>query len=166
MYRECSFEFFRDRETTIKIKFALSGGGGGRWAYWGEREKSSKTRFFVGNATTINLEVQILLARNFAVIAQAPSFCDLEVSLGARVRVEVLALGVPVPEASCYFISGGSERLEIPANNDRGKENSPPTPPPLQKALVTILFKIISRVKLLFSNYLGDYTPAITVTIL
>ena len=43
--------FFRDGETTIKIKFSLFEGGGG--AFWGQRGKSSKTLFFVGNATTI-----------------------------------------------------------------------------------------------------------------
>ena len=40
---------FRDGETTIKIKFPLFEG----WGALGQRGKSSKTLFFVGNATTI-----------------------------------------------------------------------------------------------------------------
>ena len=40
---------FRDGETTIKIKFAVFSGVG----HAGQRGKSSKTLFFVGNVTTI-----------------------------------------------------------------------------------------------------------------
>ena len=39
----------RDGETTIKIKISLFEGGG----LEGQRGKSSKTLFFIGNATTI-----------------------------------------------------------------------------------------------------------------
>ena len=42
----------RDDETTIKIKFAVLGGGGSVGGQF-ERGKSSKTLFFVGSATTI-----------------------------------------------------------------------------------------------------------------
>ena len=44
-----SLSYFRESETTIKIKFALFRGG---WA-GGQGGKLSKTLFFVGNATTI-----------------------------------------------------------------------------------------------------------------
>ena len=67
---------FRAGETTIKIKFSLFEGGGGAW---GQRGKSSKTQFFfffLGGGgerhDNKNLKVQILLSRNFVVIAQAP----------------------------------------------------------------------------------------------
>ena len=40
---------FKDSETTIKIKFSIFEGAGP----WGQRGKSSKMLFFVGNATTI-----------------------------------------------------------------------------------------------------------------
>ena len=42
--------FPREGETTIKIKFAVSRGGGG---LGGREENCRKTLFFVGNATTI-----------------------------------------------------------------------------------------------------------------
>ena len=65
----------RDGETTIKIKFAVLKGG----AEGGERGKSSKTLFFFlslffrGKKSHDNkiLNVQILLSRNFVVVAQA-----------------------------------------------------------------------------------------------
>ena len=39
-----------------------------------ERKYRPKTLVFIGNATTIKFEVEILLSRNFVVIAQAPIF--------------------------------------------------------------------------------------------
>ena len=56
-----------ESETRIKIKFALVRGGGAG----GQGGKSSKTLFFMGNVMTIKL-LQILLSRNFVVVAQAP----------------------------------------------------------------------------------------------
>ena len=47
-------------ETTIKIKFAVLGGG-----HWGQRGKSSKTLLFVGNATTINFESVNFIVEKF-----------------------------------------------------------------------------------------------------
>ena len=62
----------RDGETTIKIKFAVSSGGGGRW---GQRGKSSKNACFRGKRHDNKiLKVQILLSRNVVVIAQAPNY--------------------------------------------------------------------------------------------
>ena len=71
--------FFRESETTIKIKFAIFRGG---WA-GGQRGKFSKTLFFHGKRHDNKiLKVNILLSRNFVVMAQAPIFADLEFHIG------------------------------------------------------------------------------------
>ena len=64
------FPNLRDGETTIIMKFSLLGGGGPR----GQRGKSSKSADFFRGKRRDNkiLKVQILLSRNFVVIAQAP----------------------------------------------------------------------------------------------
>ena len=63
--------FFRESETTIKIKFAFSGVGG----QGGREENCPKRYLFVGKRHDNNiLKVNILLSRNFVVMAQAPSF--------------------------------------------------------------------------------------------
>ena len=71
---------FRDGETTIKIKFAVLRGV----TNWGQRGKSSKRLFFFFHGKRHDnkiLKVQILLSRNFVVIAPAPiSVCYLSVS--------------------------------------------------------------------------------------
>ena len=65
------FRFWlRDGETTIKIEFVLLRGGG---AFGAEREIVQKRCFFRGKRHDNKiLKVQILLSRNFVVIAQAP----------------------------------------------------------------------------------------------
>ena len=68
---------FRDGETT-KIKFALLGGGG---VAWGQRGKSKNAVSFFSRGKRHDnkiSKVQILLSRNFVVIAQAPSPRPLE----------------------------------------------------------------------------------------
>ena len=63
--------FFRDGETTIKIKCALFEGGGP----WGQRGKSSKNAVFRGKRHDNKiLKVEILLSRYFVIIAQAPNY--------------------------------------------------------------------------------------------
>ena len=57
------------RRDDNKNKICSFEGGG---VALGAERKSSKTLFFVGNVTTINFEMQILLSRNFVVVAQAP----------------------------------------------------------------------------------------------
>ena len=65
------FMFLRDGETTIKIKISLWRGE----RAWGQRGKSSKNACFRGKRHDNEiLKVQILLSRNFVVIAQVPSF--------------------------------------------------------------------------------------------
>ena len=60
---------FRDGETTIKIKFSLSEGGG-----LGGREENHPKFFFCGKRHDNKIsKVQILWSRNFVVIAQAPN---------------------------------------------------------------------------------------------
>ena len=61
---------FRDGETTIKIKFALLRGVG----LGGREENRPKNTAFHGKCHDKQiLKVQILLSRNFVVIAQAPT---------------------------------------------------------------------------------------------
>ena len=64
--------FFREGETTIKIKIAFFRGGGGQ----GGREENGPKRYFFRGKRHDNkiLKVNILLSRNFVVMAQAPSF--------------------------------------------------------------------------------------------
>ena len=65
------FLFLRDGETTIEITFSLFEGG----RPWGQRGKSSKTLFFRGKRhDNKSLKSQILLSKNFVVIAQGPNF--------------------------------------------------------------------------------------------
>ena len=59
----------RDGETTIKIKFSLFEGGGGLGA---ERKTVQNAAFRGKRHDNKILKVQILLSRNFVVIAQAP----------------------------------------------------------------------------------------------
>ena len=69
----------RDDETTIKIKFALLRGGGP----WGQRGISSKNAVFRRKRHDNKiLKVQILLSRNFVVIAQAPNVLKVQVFPG------------------------------------------------------------------------------------
>ena len=77
---------FRAGETTIKIKFSLFEGGG-----LGGREENRPNRcffFFRGKRhDKINLKVQILLSRNFVVIAQAPRYVpDLNYPEGPKIE--------------------------------------------------------------------------------
>ena len=66
--------FLRDGETTIKIKFAVFGGGA-----FGAERKIVKNAVFRGKRhDNKNLKVQILLSRNVVVVAQAPSFVQLK----------------------------------------------------------------------------------------
>ena len=66
----CANRKFRESETTVKIKFALfRGGGGGQ----GGREENCPKRYFHGKRHDNKIsKVQILLSRNFVVMAQAP----------------------------------------------------------------------------------------------
>ena len=62
------FHHIRDGETTIKIKFSLFEGGG----HGVERKIAQNTVFRGKRHDNEILKVQILLSRNFVVIAQAP----------------------------------------------------------------------------------------------
>ena len=62
--------FLRGGETTIKIKFALLRG----WALGAERKIVQKRCFCGKRHDNKNLKVQIILSRNFVLIAQAPIF--------------------------------------------------------------------------------------------
>ena len=69
LFGNCFPGISEESETTIKIKFALFRGG---WA-GGQRGKLSKTLFFHGKRHDNKiLKVNILLSRNFVVMAQAP----------------------------------------------------------------------------------------------
>ena len=63
-------EFYQRRRDDNKNKiFAFEGGGGP----WGKRGESSKNAVFLGKRHDNKiLKVQILLSRNFVVMAQAP----------------------------------------------------------------------------------------------
>ena len=63
----------RESETTIKIKFALFRGGVGRGA---ERKIVQNAIFHGKRHDNKILKVNILLSRNFVVMAQAPRFPD------------------------------------------------------------------------------------------
>ena len=67
---------------TIKIKFSFFEGGG----VLGQREKSPKTLFFFRGKRHDNkiLKLQILLSRNFVVIAQAPKVGQKPGKIGQR----------------------------------------------------------------------------------
>ena len=68
-YKKTSLQTFRESETTIKIKFAFFQGGVGR----GAGRKIVQNAIFRGKRHDNKiLKVNILLSRNFVVMAQAP----------------------------------------------------------------------------------------------
>ena len=76
-HSEKLYFFFRDSETTIKIKFAVFSGGRG-----GKRKIGLNAFLFSRGKRhdNKNLKVQILLSRNSVVIAQAPRDCTSMIS--------------------------------------------------------------------------------------
>ena len=69
-------EIQRRRDDNENKIFAFEGGGG-PWGQRGQRGKSSKSAYFRGKRHDNKiLKVQILLSRNFVVVAQAPRDCE------------------------------------------------------------------------------------------